>query len=84
MMPTGWAPYQELRGQIDESVAITIGQVPAIVDARPVHLFPSEAPVRHWRARWLSCRCAVRRAFWAVSPIGASIILLSFSCMDLE
>jgi hypothetical protein len=46
MTPTGWAHYQELRDQVNEPAAITTDQVPAIVSAQPVQLFPNEGPAR--------------------------------------
>lgn len=47
MTPTGWTRYQELRGQVNESAAITTDQASAIVDAQPAQLFPNETLARN-------------------------------------
>ncbi len=46
MTPAGWAYYQELRGQVNESAAITAGLAPAIAGTPPAQLFPRDPPAR--------------------------------------
>ncbi|SRR5258708_40286627 len=79
MTPMGWAHYQELGNQVNESAAIITGQAPAIARIQPAQLFSSEVPTRGTGgASWFSFIFVVRRSFWTISPTSAGVVLLPF------